>query len=215
LRFLCISDIHGNAEALKAVLAAGAERGFDQLLVCGDLCFPGPAPLEVWKLLVEHKAVCTQGVSDRAVAVVDPAKLEAANATARVRVERLRQIHAELGKIIVTRLGLLPPFARLPLESGHSLLLVHGSPRDPTEALSFEMSEEELLAGLGDEPGDLVVCGASHVPFDRSVTDTRIVNVGSVGEAPGGTHADATLIRSSPTEFTVEQFAVPLAPSGT
>ena len=54
--------------------------------------------------------------------------------------------------------------------------------------------DEEMLALLGDEPGDIIVCGGSHVPFDRSVADVRIVNVGSVGEAPTGDHAAATII---------------------
>lgn len=210
MRFLCISDIHGNADALEAVLAEASDRGFDQLLVCGDLCFPGPRPLDVWKLLVSHRAVCVQGVSDRAVALIDPNNLSATDERERERLERLRQVHAELGEIIVTRMRLLPPIAQLPLESGHTLVLVHGCPMDPTESLSEDMSDDELLALLGDQPGDLVVCGGSHVVFDRSVEDVRIVNVGSVGEAPGGGYADATIIHSTPTGIHVEQFVVQL-----
>ena len=58
-------------------------------------------------------------------------------------------------------------------------------PADPGEALTHDMSDEEINALLGDDPADVVVCGASHVPFDRMVGGVRIVNVGSVGEAPG------------------------------
>lgn len=210
MRFLCISDIHGHADALEAVLAEANERGFDQLLVCGDLCFPGPRPLDVWKLLVSHKAVCVQGLTDRAVALLDPNTLNPSDERQRDRLERLRSVHAELGEIIVTRLRLLPPIAQLPLESGHTLIMVHGCPSDPSESLSPDMSDEELLAALGDHPGDLVICGGSHQPFDRSVEDVRIVNVGSVGEAPGGGYADATIIHTTATGIHVEQFVVPL-----
>ncbi|MDX2051439.1 MAG: metallophosphoesterase family protein [Polyangiaceae bacterium] len=210
MRFLCISDIHGHADALEAVLAEANERGFDQLLVCGDLCFPGPRPLDVWKLLVSHKAVCVQGLTDRAVALLDPNTLNPSDERQRDRLERLRSVHAELGEIIVTRLRLLPPIAQLPLESGHTLIMVHGCPSDPSESLSPDMSDEELLAALGDHPFDLVICGGSHQPFDRSVEDVRIVNVGSVGEAPGGGYADATIIHTTATGIHVEQFVVPL-----
>jgi predicted phosphodiesterase len=72
------------------------------------------------------------------------------------------------------------------------------------------MSDEELLALLGDEPGDIIVCGGSHVPFDRSVADVRIVNVGSVGEAPAGDHASAAIITTSQLGISVEMLAVPL-----
>jgi predicted phosphodiesterase len=47
MRFLCVSDIHGHARALEAVLKEASDYGFDQLLACGDLCFPGPDPLDV------------------------------------------------------------------------------------------------------------------------------------------------------------------------
>ena len=116
----------------------------------------------------------------------------------------------ELGDIIVARLGQLPPIARLPIESGHTLLVVHGSPADPTEPFDINMSDDELIALLGDEPGDLIGCGGSHVPFDRTVADVRIVNVGSVGEAPSGDHAAAAIITTSQLGISVEQLAVPL-----
>ncbi|HLV19407.1 MAG TPA: metallophosphoesterase family protein [Polyangiaceae bacterium] len=211
MRFLCISDIHGHAAPLRAVLAEADARGWDQLVVCGDLCFPGPDPLEVWKILVQHKALCVQGVSDRALWRIDPQKLGATTGPERERIERLRRVHEELGELIITRLGKLPPIAHLPIESGHTMLVVHGSPADPTEPMSFDMTDDELLALLGDEPGDLIVCGGSHVPFDRSVADVRIVNTGSVGEAPGGDHADATIIETSPLGVRVDQFSVPVA----
>lgn len=210
MRFLCVSDIHGHAAALDAVIKEADSLGWDQLVACGDLCFPGPAPLSVWKTLVGHRALCVQGVGDRALAQVDPNKLSATSEVERNRIERLRQVQHELGEIIVTRIGQLPTLATLPIESGHTLLAVHGSPVDPSEAFSIEMSDEELIALLGDEPGDIIVCGGSHVPFDRSVADVRIVNVGSVGEAPGSKHADFTIVTTSALGINVQQHVVPL-----
>ncbi|HEY3496835.1 MAG TPA: metallophosphoesterase family protein, partial [Polyangiaceae bacterium] len=169
MRFLCVSDIHGHASALQAILREADGYGWDQLIACGDLCFPGPDPLGVWKILVEHRALCVQGLGDRALALVDPAKLAGASPGEKARIERLRQVHQELGELIIARLGKLPQKATLPLESGHSMLVVHGSPADPSEPLSFEMSDDEILTLLGDEPGDIVVCGGSHVPFEREV----------------------------------------------
>jgi hypothetical protein len=92
------------------------------------------------------------------------------------------------------------------------------------------MSDEEISALLGDDPADVVICGGSHVPFDRMVAGVRVINVGSVGEAPsigddafGGeahprwpTHADATFLdtgdlgKRGQGRVTVEQFVVPL-----
>ena len=210
MRFLCVSDIHGHARALEAVLKEAADYGFDQLIACGDLCFPGPNPLDVWKILVQHRALCVQGLGDRALAQIDPSKLMAATENEQKRLARLKAVHHELGEIIIARLGKLPQTARLPIESGHTMLIVHGSPADPSEPFSFDMSDDEILALLGDEPGDLIICGGSHVPFDRSVADVRIINVGSVGEAPGGGVAHATIVTTAQTGIAVQQLVVPL-----
>jgi predicted phosphodiesterase len=210
MRFLCVSDVHGHAAALRAVIREAEGYGFDQLIACGDLCFPGPEPLEVWKLLVQRRALCTQGMGDRALAAIDPEKLSATGEPERARIDRLRKTHRELGDIIIARLGQLPPIARLPIESGHTLLVVHGSPADPTEPFDLDMSDDELIALLGDEPGDIIVCGGSHVPFDRTVADVRIVNVGSVGEAPSGDHASAVILTTSQLGISVELLSVPL-----
>lgn len=209
MRFLCVSDIHGNAKALRAVLRETEHRAWHQLLVCGDLLFPGPEPLETWKLLVENRAVCVQGVGDRAVATIDPTKLTPISREQGDRVRRLLATKTEIGELILARLAKLPSTVRLPLESGDEMLLVHGSPVDPTEPMTADMSDEELGALIGDDPADIIVCGASHVPFYRQIDDVHIVNVGSVGEAPSGQVAHATLIDASLQGVMVEQFEVP------
>jgi hypothetical protein len=80
------------------------------------------------------------------------------------------------------------------------------------------MTDEEMRALIGTEPPDLIVCGGSHVPFDRTVeiaggSSVRIVNVGSVGEAldaGSARHANATFLDFSSGRLDVEQFIVPL-----
>lgn len=189
-------------------MSYGQGLGFEQLICCGDLLFPGPDPLKTWKLLTQHHAVCVQGLTDRAVATVDPDSLEATGPREKARLERLVAFHDELGELIVARLSRLETKARLPLPSGHEMVIVHGSPSDPTEAMTIDMDDEELNALLGDDPADVVVCGASHVPFQRQLGDVRIVNVGSVGEAPTEGFAHATLIEALPFEVRVTQHDV-------
>jgi predicted phosphodiesterase len=210
MRFLCVSDIHGHHGILQAVLTAAAETGFDQLLVCGDMLFPGPEPLQTWRTLLEHKAVCVQGIGDRALYEVDPKKLRATTPEAEARIQRLVGVRQELGDLIVARIGKLPPTARLPLEDGSELLLVHGSPMDPTECFTSDMSDEEFYALLGDDPADIIVCGGSHELFQRQIDNVRVVSVGSVGEAPGGGYATAVFVESSPLGTAIVELNVPL-----
>jgi len=209
---LCVADIHGHLDALRAVLATAERRSFHKLLVAGDIVFPGPEPLETWRRLSAAGAVMVQGLGDRAVATLDPATIRARTDDERTRLERLQSTRETLGEVILHRIRRLPTHERLPLEDGGELLLVHGSPADPSEALTHDMSDEEINALLGDDPADVVVCGASHVPFDRMVGGVRVINVGSVGEAPAGGSriAQATWIETTPSGLCVETIVVPL-----
>jgi predicted phosphodiesterase len=209
---LCISDVHGHLDALRAVLATAERRSFHKLLVAGDMVFPGPEPLETWRRLTAAGAVMVQGLSDRAVATLDPSGLHARSEHERERLDRMRTTRDALGELILQRIRRLPTSQRVPLEDGGELVLVHGSPVDPGEPLTHDMTDEEINALIGDETADVIVCGASHVPFDRVVGGVRVVNVGSVGEAPGSGSriAHATWIESTPRGVHVEPIVVPL-----
>lgn len=222
---LCVSDIHGNLDALRAVLATAERRSFHKLLVAGDIVFPGAEPLETWRRLTAAGAVMVQGVSDKALATLDPTTLNPRSEHEKLMLDRMKAVRAELGDLVLERIKRLPKHARIPLEDGGDLLLVHGSPAHPDEALTFDMTEEEIDALLGDDCGDVVVCGMSHTPFDRMIGGVRVINVGSIGEAPDGlktplahggsdhpTVAHATWIESTPQGIQVEQIAVPIEP---
>ncbi len=220
VRLLCISDIHGHADALAAVLATAERRGYSRILAAGDLCFPGPQPLETWRRLTQANAICVQGVGDRALATLDLEKLRPRTDHERARLSRLQAVRTELGELILARLARLPASARLPLDDGGELVLVHGSPADPTEPLTHDMTDDEVNSLLGDDPADVVICGGSHVPFDRLIGGVRVINVGSVGEAASAStagrlggrirHAEATFIEVTRSGVVVEPFIVPL-----
>jgi predicted phosphodiesterase len=214
MRLLCISDVHGHNDALAAVLATAERRSFHKLLVAGDLVFPGPEPLETWRRLMAARAVLVQGLCDKALVTLDPTQIHPKNDHERHRLERMRAVRADLGELILERLKRLPTHVRLPLEDGRELLLVHGSPLDPGEAITEDMSDDEVNALVGDDPADVVVCGMSHTPFDRELPGVRVINVGSVGEAPtgGGERvAHATWIETSAKGIVVEPIVVPLS----
>ena len=56
------------------------------------------------------------------------------------------------------------------------------------------MSDDEMRSLLADDPADIIVCGGSHVPFQRVLEEVHVVNVGSVGAAPEGRVAHYTII---------------------
>ncbi len=216
--YLCVSDIHGRLDALAAILATAEKRNVHKLLVAGDIVFPGPHPLETWRRLQAAGAVMVAGLTDEALARIDPDDVTAKNPEEEAKLQRMREVQGELGELVLQQLRTLPREARIPLEDGGERLLVHASPTSPFEALSHDLEDDEFDALLGDEGADLIVCGMSHVPFVKDFGDQQVVNVGSVGDAPDGREPGATeplvahacWIESTAAGTTIEPFWVSL-----
>lgn len=135
MRYLILSDIHGNREALDAVLqdAAGS---FDRAVSCGDLCDYGPDSNGVIDWSRASLAAVIRGNHDRVCSGLDSLDQfsELAQASARWTMEHLTAENR-------TYLRKLPMGPRV---VDHRLVLVHGSPRD----------EDEYVTNL-NEAGDV------------------------------------------------------------
>lgn len=200
-----IADVHGNLAALDATLDALDTAGASAIFVAGDLVLQGSEPLAVWKRLQDVGARCVRGTSDRALSTIDPNTLRAKSPSEVSALTHFKQTREALGELILARLRRLPEALRLELPDGTEWIVVHGSPRDPDEALTADLSDDELLAALGGDPADLVICGAGHVPFVRALDDVTVVCVGSVGAAPEGRVAHYTLITPADEAPTIYQ----------
>jgi diadenosine tetraphosphatase ApaH/serine/threonine PP2A family protein phosphatase len=63
---------------------------------------------------------------------------------------------------------------------GH-VLFCHATPRSDDELLTRISPDERWLAALAGVKAEIVVCGHTHIQFDRMIGDHRVVNAGSVG----------------------------------
>lgn len=189
-----LSDIHGNLPALEAVLAELAQRAVVDIYVAGDLLLGGDEPLEVWQRLSRIGAHCVQGVSDAALAAVAAESLRPTTDGERAAAARFGATQRAVGELVLRQLAALPKQLRIPMIDGSEILLVHGSPGDPTTGMGHDLEDSELEHALRGDPADVVVCGSTHVPFMRDLGEVQIVNVGSVGEAPEGHAAHYTVI---------------------
>ena len=200
-----LSDVHGNMRALAAVVEELERRAVKDVFIAGDLLLGGGEPLEAWRCIQRIGARCVAGPSDVALARVDAKLLKPQDEEEAEKVRAFAAAQKALGELVLKRLSQLPRQLRLPMIDGRELLLVHGSPKDPFEAISHDMEEEELRALLADDPADIVVCGGTHVPFARVVDEVQLINVGSVGDAPEGRFAHYTIISPQAAGATFEQ----------
>lgn len=192
MRVAALYDIHGNLPALEAVLEEVRSAGVDQIVVGGDV-IPGPMPRETLELLLglEIPVQFIYGNGELAVlaqiAAKDPSDVTYWGTTSGEPLpEPLqevlrwtgRQLHSEQEQMLRNWPGTL----QLDLPEVGSVLFCHATPRSETEGFTRLTPEDRLVPvfqGLGGTV--LVICGHTHMQFDRMVGATRVVNAGSVG----------------------------------
>lgn len=179
MRVAALYDIHGNLPALEAVLSEVRDTAVDAIVVGGDVV-PGPMPRETFTALLglDVPTHFIRGNGDRSVlehlAGVETGSVpEAFRPVIRWNAEQLSEDHAQ-------EMSSWPATLRLDVEPLGTLLFCHATPRSDTEIFTRRTSEESLRPVFGDSP-PLVICGHTHMQFDRSVAGVRVVNAGSVG----------------------------------
>lgn len=200
-----LSDVHGNLPALEAVLADVARRAIVDIFVAGDHLLGGDAPLDVWMRLTQVNATLVRGVSDLALASVDPKALAPTTDAERERLARFVAAREAVGELVLARLRRLPERVRIPLLDGNEIVVVHGSPVDPSSEMSHDMTDDELMSLIADDPADIIVCGASHVAFQRELGGIRVLGLGSVGASPDGRYAHFAVLTPRVDGTMIEQ----------
>jgi predicted phosphodiesterase len=196
LRVAAIYDVHGNLPALDAVLGEIRQAGVEQIVVGGDV-LPGPMAVETLGQLssLEIPTQFIQGNGEVAVlaeiAGVDAYPLpEQAREVVRWTA---RQLSAEQARLISS----WPKTIRLSIDGLGDVLFCHGTPRNENEIFTRLTPEEVLLPVFEGVSAPVVVCGHTHMQFDRTVGKTCVVNAGSVGMPFGKPTADWLLLGPS------------------
>jgi putative phosphoesterase len=172
MRIAALYDVHGNLPALQAALTEADEEGVDLILSGGDLLL-GPEPSECLELLRQRDATFIRGNCDRAVAGA-PDKADP-------WIERIKWTANQLSDEQLEFVRTWPQLLALEVDGLGDVLFCHGSPRSDEEILTAITPPKRLDPILDGIRQEVVVCGHTHVQFDRRVGDRRIVNAGSVG----------------------------------
>ncbi len=180
MRIAAIYDIHGNLPALEAVLRDVRAEAVDQIVVGGDV-LPGPMSREALAALLDLDVPVhfIQGNGEREVL----AQLDGEDSGAvpeRFR-EVMRWVGAQLSSDQRQHLAGWPQTLRLDIPGLGPVLFCHATPRSDTEIFTRLTPEDRLLPIFEPVDTALVICGHTHMPFDRAVGAVRVVNAGSVG----------------------------------
>jgi len=196
-----ISDIHANLEAMRAVLADIRQQGISEIICLGDIIGYGPNPCECLDEIITRASITILGNHDQA-AIFDPAGF---NPVALRAVYWTRdQLNSRGSQSAINKrwdfLGELPVRHRLGMD-----LLVHGSPREPTNEYVFpeDVYNQNKMDALFPKIERYCFQGHTHIPgifttrlefitpedcnYEYRLTGEKImVNVGSVGQPRDG-----------------------------
>lgn len=180
MRIAVICDIHGNLPALEAVLADVDHSGADVAVVAGDVV-PGPMPAACMDALMACRQPIRFVHGNGEVDIVSLHRGEEPEAVPEAVRPALVWTLSRLDTGHLETMADWPRTVRIPLVGSGDLVVCHATPRDEREIFTKITPEVRLREVFDPVGARLIVCGHTHMQFDRQVGSTRVVNAGSVG----------------------------------
>lgn len=240
MKLAVISCIHGNYEALNAVLSDIDDHQADQIYCLGDLVGYGPFPNGVVEMIRSLDIPTCQGCWDEDI--VEGLNACECSYPSLLAEKRGRQAHEWTNQVIHPEVR--DYLATLPTTlQRDNLCFVHGSPTSQHEYLLPSMDGFAALERVLSTEADVLFCGHTHIPYVRELAGAtltvrvhqpdqpqaehtftapikRIINAGSVGEPRHGRpNATYVLYDTDTTQVTLREvpydYKKPVPPSST
>ncbi|MDE2699775.1 MAG: metallophosphoesterase family protein [Gemmatimonadota bacterium] len=179
MRIAIISDIHGNAVALEAVLNNLKAESIDHIVCLGDTISDGPQPCEVIAQLKSLNGSVVMGNMDMWCLDPHPGRGKSKNARRgnEVRFWGVRRLSPDDLDYMRT----FQATVEIPLDMTTNLLCYHGSPRSNEDGIASHTPDEEMERMLSGYHAMMLAGGHTHTQMVRYYGDSTIVNPGSVG----------------------------------
>ncbi|MDI9629983.1 MAG: phosphodiesterase [Acidobacteria bacterium ADurb.Bin051] len=156
MRYLILSDLHGNWDALAAVLRRVRRKRFDATLVLGDLVGYGAAPNQVIEAIrrLSGPVWIVRGNHDKVVAGLESG--ETFNAAA------LAAAHWTANRLTAANRRFLRELPEGPLGIDERVAICHGSPLDEDQYLLSSLDALEIFTYFTGP--QVVFFGHTHLP---------------------------------------------------
>ena len=203
MRLAIISDIHGNWDALQAVLQDMDNAAIDSTVCLGDNIGYGPEPNEVIEALQQRNIPSVLG--NHEMVVRQPERLSWFNPTARQSLSLTIERLSENSRQYISRMETV--------RVDHGCRFVHGFPPDSVTTYYFEVANETMRTAFDTYPEPLCFIGHSHdlvrischqdeleqKPLTAGLLELEpgirhILNAGSVGQPRDGDNTAKYLI---------------------
>ena len=180
MRIAALYDIHGNLPALEVVLKEITSVGADRIVIGGDVV-PGPMPRETLDA-IRHIDIPVEFLRGNGeVAVLQ----QLAGQTPAAVPEAFRPIIEWTAQQLAPGdqpfLQSWPQTLRSNVQGVGEVLFCHATPRNENEIFTRLTPDDRLHEVFNNSGAAVVICGHTHMQFDRTIGGVRVVNAGSVG----------------------------------
>ena len=185
MRLAVISDIHGNMQALDAVLEDIEKEKCDRIFCLGDIAMAGPEPVKaiekIKSIYEEGKMELIQGNTDEMIVEYTLEIIKKVGSAFPIMSKALEDDIKIIPENLKQFLNDLPKQKEIIVE-GVKILLVHGSPRKNNENIMPDLPVEQIEEMIKNTDADVIFCGHTHIPCGyQTNTKQTVVNDGSVG----------------------------------
>ncbi|GAG90617.1 unnamed protein product, partial [marine sediment metagenome] len=182
MKIAVLADIHGNLPALQAVISHIDQWKPDEVMVAGDVVNRGPRPLECLETVKEKQIndgwmVVRGNHEDYVISLTLPDSPRSGPyfEICRTSYWTLHQLDGH-----VADLNDMPFQVSTKTPDGGEIRAVHASMRDNRDGIYCDTPDDSLREQIAPPPLALCV-GHTHRPLIRTLDDTLVVNVGSIG----------------------------------
>jgi putative phosphoesterase len=180
MKIAFISDIHGNAIALEAVLEDVKKKKVDQIYVLGDLCYRGPEPKRALELIRSLEAEVIKGNADEWV-VRGVQKGEVPDQALNIMNQEREWTVSQLDPSDIEYLKQLPSEKNIQV-NGISIHAFHATPDSLFDIVLPHTEDDDVQKKLMTATeSNIYVYAHIHKPYIRYINGKIVINIGSVG----------------------------------
>lgn len=183
-RLAVFGDIHGNSDALAAVIDAIHDAGITHALCTGDVVLRGVKPEECISALRDTGWPCVGGNTDRRVA---NKKMKKETDLRDLRPGTRTWTKAVLSDDAIAWLDSLPELVEATL-GPHRVVAIHGDRTVPPGLVDHDATDGDLIAIMDALGADVLAVAHTHKRMIRNIDGRIVINPGSVGEGTADDH---------------------------
>lgn len=200
MKIAILSDIHGNATALKAVINDAKKFNINTYLLLGDYFDGGPQPIETYNIIRDMNCIAIKGNHDNDLNMHKKGYFSEWNNCCLY--DSIKWTYRKLSKEMFAYIDSLPKQTSILLSNNKHARLAHGSPDNIVEGIIPNDGSGRLNELLSTIDESVLICGHTHTPYNTVIKDKYYINPGSVGQ-PHNILAEYVVLSTEQTKFKV------------